>query len=78
MNRAVEEYLLALLAAFALAAQAHTGTAGYPDTPVIVNNTPAKFKTALLEAKARAQELPPGLTLAGTPLDAACASSKSG
>ena len=40
--------------------QAHTGAAGYPDTPVMINNTPAHFKAALLEAQARARKLPPG------------------
>jgi len=40
--------------------QPHTGAAGYPDTPVLIDNTPAHFRNALLEAKARAQKLPPG------------------
>jgi len=40
--------------------QPHTGAAGYPDTPVIIHNTPAHFKTALVAAKTRAQMLPPG------------------
>jgi len=39
--------------------QPHTG-AGYPDTPVITGNSPERFKTALLEAKARAGKLPAG------------------
>jgi hypothetical protein len=34
--------------------------AGYPDSAVIVNNTPAKFKAALEAAKVRASKLPAG------------------
>lgn len=37
--------------------QKHTGK-GYPDTPVVVGNTPERFAAALAEAKARAMKLP--------------------
>lgn len=38
--------------------QKHTGK-GYPDTPVVTGNTPARFRDALAEAKARAAKFPP-------------------
>ena len=40
---------------------AHTN-AGYPGTAVITGNTPERFKAALLEAKARAGNLPVEIT----------------
>ncbi|QNN23180.1 hypothetical protein HED60_13165 [Planctomycetales bacterium ZRK34] len=39
--------------------QPHTGK-GYPDTPVIVGNTPQAFTRALIAARDRAMTLPPG------------------
>jgi len=39
--------------------QPHTGKR-YPDTPVLVGNTPDAFRRALCEAKTRAMTLPPG------------------
>lgn len=38
----------------------YDGKSGYPNTPVLWDNSPARFKLALEEAKARALSLPPG------------------
>lgn len=38
----------------------YDGKSGYPNTPVLWDNSPAKFKLALQSAKSRALTLPPG------------------
>jgi Glycosyltransferase WbsX len=38
----------------------YDGKSAYPNTPVLWDNSPARFKSALQEAKARALTLPPG------------------
>jgi hypothetical protein len=38
----------------------YDGKSGYPNTPVLWDNSPKKFKSALISAKTRALTLPPG------------------